>query len=90
MPEKPLSVTGGNRELRKDGGVVGETDRVYQVTGASVTFDEVLVKGDLSGDLTYNGRRLRVVRVDTMIGLEIGPSGARGPMWKAVECQVLG
>ncbi|MGB3904742.1 MAG: hypothetical protein WBB22_07445 [Anaerolineae bacterium] len=65
------------------------TDRIYSIDGPSVTFDDVLVMGDLSGELLYNDLKLRVVRVDTIIGLEVGSHGARGPVWKGVECEVV-
>ena len=76
-------------ELRKDGAVVGVTDRIYPVVGSNVTFEDVVVRGDLSGDLDYNGARLRVTRVASITGLEITSNGARGPVWKGVECVVL-
>lgn len=75
-------------ELRKAGEVVGLTDKVYPVKGPTVTFNEIVVKGDLSGDLEYNGKHIRIVRVDTVIGLKVTPSGAAGPIWEKVECEV--
>lgn len=90
MPEKPISFEQPTAELKRSGLVVGLTDRVYHpITGPTVTFAEILVRGDLSGELEYNGKKLRVVSVHTMIGLEIGLAGARGPVWKGVECEVL-
>ncbi len=89
MPEERIRFEPETNELRRSGAVAGITDRVYKISGSTVTFDEVLVKGDLSGELEYNDKRLRVVRGDTMIGLEIGVKGARGPVWKGVECEVL-
>jgi hypothetical protein len=89
MPKRPISFEPRTSDLTRSGKVVGITDRVYQLTGSTVTFDEILVKGDLSGELAYNGTKLRVVAVDTMIGLEVGASGARGPVWKHVTCEVL-
>lgn len=89
MPEERISLTPQSRELLKSGKVVGLTDRVYPITGSNVTFDEVLVKGDLSGEFEYNGKRLRIVRADAIIGLLVDMGGARGPVWKGVECQVL-
>lgn len=68
---------------------MGLTDRVYDISGPTVTFEEVSLKGDLSGELEYNGRRLQVVWVDTTVGLLVGPGGARGPVWQGVECEVL-
>lgn len=76
-------------EIRSGGRVVGETDHVYQISGKTVTFNDVLVKGDLSGELEYNGTKLRVVRINMTIGLEVIPQGVRGPVWKGVECQVI-
>jgi len=89
MTERPVRFQPANNELRKGGQVVGYTDRVYSLEGSRVTFDEVVVAGDLSGDLQYNDRTVRVVGVNTMIGLEIGSQGARGPVWKGVECEVI-
>jgi hypothetical protein len=89
MPEKPVRFDAPTNELRKGGQVVGTTDRVYVITGDRVVFAEVLVRGDLSGEIEYGGRRLRVTRVDTIIGLKVSLEGARGPVWEGVECEVL-
>jgi hypothetical protein len=89
MPEGPLSFVPPSREIRKSGHVVGLTDRVYGVEGDQVTFGEVLVRGDLSGDLEYNEHRLRVIRIDAIVGLLVDGKGARGPVWKGVMCEVL-
>jgi hypothetical protein len=89
MPKAPLSFERPSTEIRSSGKVVGITDRIYSIDGPSVTFDDVLVRGDLSGELLYNGIKLRVVRIDTIVGLEIGPQGPRGPVWKGVECEVV-
>ena len=90
MPTTPVSFTKLSNELRDDrGNVVGITDDAYEVDGQFITFKDVLVKGDLSGILEYNGVRLRIVRVNTMIGLEVTMQGARGPVWKDVVCEVV-
>jgi len=89
MPEAPLSFRPRSAEIRKSGTVVGLTDRIYDVGETEVVFDEVLIKGDLSGDLDYNGHTIRVVRVDTAVGLLIDGRGARGPVWKGVVCEVI-
>ena len=88
MPTKPLNLEPPSTEIRKAGQVVGVTDRVYSIAADEVTFDEVLVRGDLSGNLQYNGRMIEIVGVHTIIGLEIGIGGARGPVWKGVRCKV--
>jgi hypothetical protein len=89
MPKKAVSFNEFKPEIHSSGKVVGITDRVYEIKGESVTFDDVLVKGDLSGELDYNGVKLRIVRVDTIIGLEVGMQGARGPVWKGVVCEIV-
>lgn len=90
MPESPLSFRNRSPELRKGGAVVGVTDRIYDVSGSTVIFEEVLLKGDLSGELEYNGTRLQVVKVDTAVGMLVDQRGARGPVWKGVTCAILG
>lgn len=89
MPEKRVALDRPTTELTRAGRVVGLTDGIYEVAGKTVVFGEVLVKGDLSGPLEYNGRSLKITRIDTMIGLEVSGQGARGPVWRGVECEVL-
>lgn len=89
MGKKLVSFNELKPEIYRSGKVVGITDRVYPIEGKSITFDDVLVKGDLSGELEYNGHKLLIVRVDTVIGLEASILGARGPVWKGVECEVI-
>jgi hypothetical protein len=78
-----------SRDLKKAGAVVGTTDRVYPIAGDTVTFDDVLVQGDLSGVLEYNGRRVEITAINTIIGLELGAAGPRGPVWKGVVARVI-
>lgn len=89
MPTKPLKLEPPSVEIRKGGTVVGLTDRVYSVAGSEAVFDDLLVRGDLSGRLEYNGSAIEIIAVDTIIGLEVGPRGARGPVWKGVRCRVV-
>lgn len=89
MPSKPVSLKPRSTELLKGKRVVGFTDRIYDISGPTVTFGEVSIKGDLSGEIEYNGKRLRVVRIDAAVGLLVGPAGARGPVWQGVECEVI-
>jgi len=89
MAERPVRFKPPTNELRKGNQVVGYTDRVYSLEGNTDTFAEILVKGDLSGRLQYNEHTIRIVRVDTIIGLEFGSQGPRGPVWKGVECEVF-
>lgn len=89
MPEKPINFESPTKELRKGSSVVGITDRIYPITGDKITFDDILVRGDLSGELEYNGHKVEVERIDTIIGMEVGPAGPRGPVWKGVECRII-
>ena len=89
MPEHPVSMQPPSREIHKDGAVVGITDIIYSVEEGTVIFEDVLVKGDLSGEIEYNGRMLVIERVHTTIGMEVSMSGPRGPVWKGVECRIL-
>jgi hypothetical protein len=90
MPQTAVALKPPSNEIYSHGRLVGLTDRVYAVRPPTVTFDDVVVKGDLSGELEYNGQKLRITRIDTIIGLESGMHGVRGPVWKGVECQVVG
>ncbi|MDP9237579.1 MAG: hypothetical protein M3P30_09335 [Chloroflexota bacterium] len=86
---EPVDFDSATNELRKDGHVVGLTDRIYALDRESIVLDEILVKGDLSGPLAYNGRMIEIIDVETIVGLEIGSAGVRGPVWKGVRCRVL-
>jgi hypothetical protein len=81
---QPLS-----REIKKGADIVGLTDRAYDISTGAIHIDEILVKGDLSGDLTYNGRRIRILTIDTAIGMKVDQHGARGPIWEGVDIQIL-
>ncbi|MBE3123315.1 MAG: hypothetical protein IMZ65_00755 [Planctomycetes bacterium] len=89
MPEAPLSFKPQSADIVKSGTVVGLTDHVYDISDSQVAFGEVLVRGDLSGDLEYNGHTIRVLRVDTVTGLLVDDRGARGPVWQGVVCEVI-
>ena len=89
MPEDKLRLSEPTRELKKGGQVVGLTDKVYPIRGNDIVFDEIQVLGDLSGTLDYNGTLIKVVQIDTMIGLLVDNWGARGPVWQKVRCEVV-
>ena len=88
MPKALLSLKKSSN-IYSSGKIVGITDKPYDVDGQSVFFKEVLVKGDLSGELEYNDHKLRIVHIDTITGLKVDQNGARGPLWEGVECQVI-
>lgn len=92
MPAKSLGLEPETPELRKNGAIVGITDRVYALNGGDVEevlFDDVLVRGDLSGRLDYNGRKIEIVAIDTAVGLELDRGGVRGPVWKKVRARIV-
>jgi hypothetical protein len=90
MPRQRVKFRTATNELRKGKKVVGRTDEVYDLTGKKfITFREVLVEGDLNGDLTYNAHIIQITKVDTMTGLKVDLRGARGPVWEGVECKVI-
>jgi len=78
-----------SKEIYKAGEVVGITDQEYNIEGSTVVFNDVLVKGDMSGEIEYNGNKLRVVRINQQIGMEVGAQGPRGPVMKGVECELI-
>jgi len=75
--------------IYKNGNVVGETDKVYSPNGNYFDIAEIIVKGDLSGELEYCGKTIVAEHIDTMIGMEITQFGARGPVWKGVRCKIV-
>ncbi|KKU48403.1 hypothetical protein A3H10_03215 [Candidatus Uhrbacteria bacterium RIFCSPLOWO2_12_FULL_46_10] len=89
MPTNKINFEEPTNEIYKDGKVVGITDKLYTLNSTEITFDDVLVKGDLSGVLNYNGKNIQVIQIDTAIGMEVTQNGARGPVWKGVKCKVL-
>lgn len=72
------------------GQVVGKTDRVYELTGKEVVFDEILVAGAIGvGEtLLYNDKKVKVAQIGSYIGLLVDEKGARGPVMKGVKCTV--
>jgi hypothetical protein len=88
MPKALVSLK-ESANIYSSGKIVGITDQPYEIDGQSVTFKEVLIKGDLSGELEYNGHKLRIVHVDTITGLKVNQDIARGPLWEGVVCKVI-
>lgn len=89
MAIRKIAVQGSTEIRDANGIVVGLTDRIYSPDDSQPFFDEIFVKGDLSGPLEYNGVRIKIVRVNTLVGLEVSRNGPRGPLWKGVEYEVL-
>ncbi len=88
MPKALVSLR-ESANIYSSGKIVGITDQPYEIDNLSITFKEILVKGDLSGELEYNGHKLRIIHIDTITGLKVDQNGARGPLWEGVECKVV-
>ena len=89
MAQAPLSLNSPSTNIYKSGTVVGVTDKVYDLQLGQSLFQEILVRGDLSGDLEYNGHKIRITKAETAVGLLVDDRGARGPVWQGVTCEVL-
>jgi len=77
--------------LTKQGVIIGELDRDYEVVEGRVVFDEVLLKGiwpPPDNTIMFNGTVLKVESVASHTGLLIDEKGARGPVLKLVNCKV--
>jgi hypothetical protein len=75
--------------LRKGGVIVAELTKPANTSGGDVTVDELVVKGDLSGQLTYQGTSVVVDSIQEIIGLEVTSRGPRGPIWRGVHLKVV-
>jgi hypothetical protein len=89
MPQTKVRLTPTSREIKKNGQVVGITDRIYDLSPGTAHFDEILVTGELDGELSYNDHKIQIVRINTAIGMKVDNRGARGPVWEGVEVQVV-
>lgn len=78
-------------EIRKNGVVVGLLDDPVEINGGpEVRFDRIVVVGNLSEEVEYEGRRLYVQSAEDFVGLEITRTGhVEGPVWHGVVCRVL-
>ncbi len=78
-------------EIHKDGAVVGLLDHPVEIEGKpDIRFERIVVIGNLSEEVEYEGRRLFVESAEDFIGLEITRSGrVEGPVWRGVVCRVL-
>jgi hypothetical protein len=75
--------------LVKAGKTVGELTLAAEKQGDKMFIEELLVKGDLSGKLEYEGRTVEIESVDEIIGLLVDTSGARGPVWRGVRLRIV-
>lgn len=77
------------KEILSNGNVVAEVDRVIPIDERFIAFENLFVKGDLSGELEYNGKRIRILHIETILGMVASPAGLKGPVWQGVKCEVV-
>lgn len=75
--------------IYKNGVLVGETDKPYTPQNGHFNFDDIVVKGDLSGELEYAGKTIVVEQVEMIAGMEVSSRGVRGPVWKKVRTKIV-
>jgi len=84
-----LNFDATDKNIYKDGAVVGTTDLIVHPVGGYLNIPDILVKGNLDGQLEYGGKKIVIEQVEMAIGMEVGPHGMRGPIWKNVRARVL-
>lgn len=86
------SVSSASTEVRHGATVIGHTDRVYNVSGDSVTFAELvglpgrLRDANLFNTIVYNGSRLQPVHCQSFAGFS---SETGGPIARGLVCKVI-
>jgi len=78
-----------DKNIYKNGVVVGITDELAPEQNGYFYIPDIVVKGDLSGELEYEGRIMVAEQIETLVGMEVGQFGVRGPIWKNVRCKIL-
>lgn len=73
------------------GQLVFSTDRPYEITGDTVVFDKLLLKGkpDYEKAFLYAGAEIMIVHIETYIGLLVSGASVEGPVLKGVRSQVI-
>jgi len=84
-----LNVTATDKNIYKNGAVVGTTDIAVSPNADYFDIPDILVKGNLDGELEYGGKIIRIEQVEMAAGMEIGQFGARGPVWKNVKARII-
>ena len=84
-----LNFDQSDKNIYKKGSVVGTTDVVVQPTNGYFDIPDIVIKGNLDGELEYAGKKIVIDQVEMAIGMEIGQYGARGPIWKNVRARIL-
>jgi hypothetical protein len=84
-----LNLNSTDKNIYKGSSIVGTTDVLVEANSGYFDIPDILVKGDLNGELEYRGKRILIEQVDMLIGMEIGNYGPRGPVWKKVRAKIL-
>jgi len=73
------------------GQLVFTADRPYEITGNTLLFDKLLLKGrpDYKKPFLYAGREIMITRIQEYIGLLVSGGSVEGPVLRGVECTVL-
>lgn len=84
-----LNLIQSDKNIYKNGHIVGVTDMTASSDGSYFQIPDIVIKGELNGELEYLGKTIVIEQVETSIGLEIGRYGARGPIWKNVLARIV-
>ena len=83
-----LNFKESDKNLYKNGAIVGTTDIIVPPNGGYFYIPDIVVKGNLDGELEYTGKKIVIEQVEIIAGMEFGQYGARGPVWKNVRARI--
>ena len=73
------------------GQLVFTADRPYEITGDTLLFDKLLLRGrpDYKKPFLYAGREITVTHIEQYIGLLVSGGSVEGPVLRGVACTVM-
>ena len=92
IESKPVSKAMDYLEVYQFGQLVFTTDKPYEISGDTIMFDKLLLKGrpDYEKNFLYAGTEIKITAtINEYIGLLVSNGSVEGPVLRGVQCQIV-
>ncbi|MCK4905071.1 hypothetical protein KAS42_02340 [bacterium] len=91
VESKPITKTIDYLGIYQFGQLVFATDKPYEISGNTILFDKLLLKGrpDYEKNFVYADAEIKITTINEYIGLLVSGGSVEGPVLRGVQCQIV-
>ncbi len=91
VESKPTTKTIDYLGIYQFGQLVFTTDKPYEISGNTIAFDKLLLKGrpDYEKNFVYADAEIKITAINEYIGLLVSGGSVEGPVLRGVQCQIV-